>query len=928
MNIVREGYFVNMSFFKVELKDDDLSKYAKSKVRTKVVLSFSFSLLFFMLVFVIRLNNNISLKRDNNMTVVENECEHISRTIDCIMARVNTLQALVQDNNGDTEFFRNVADDIYDLVKLETGVELKNVAIAPNGVVSDVYPMEGNESLIGFDFLDLSKEGNLEAKEAYEKGDIVLTNPFELVQGGMGMAGRAPVIIHRDDKDELWGLVTVTIDFDKLIEELNLDRLQSLGLDYGLYYIGGDGPTAIKTHGTVGKEPIKKRFNIKNLVWELAVVPEEGWLPVRRCIIAFTMVFFLSLFVSVFVYMIYRLRYSNAELKKMTEQALAASEAKTLFLSNMSHEIRTPINAVLGMNEMIQRECNDNDILAYSDNIKNAGTTLLRLINDVLDLSRIESGKTEIICVNYSLASMINNLVNMIRNRAEDKGLVLVLEFDRNIPGELNGDESHITQIMTNLLTNAVKYTDTGNILFHMDYEEIESEPDCIMLNVSVTDTGIGIKRTDMGRLFNAFERIEEEKKRNVEGTGLGLSITQNLLGMMGAELKVESTYGFGSKFYFSLKQRVVDREPLGDYETYSHARLNRNKRYRERFIAPDAAVLVVDDNPMNLEVIKSFLKKTEIKVDTAESGDEALELAAKKEYDVIFFDHMMPEKDGIVTFHELKEQKDNPNINTPAICLTANAISGARERYIAEGFDDYLSKPVSPKKLENTLMMYLPGNKIIFITGDNGAGEEEEDYDIGSGERLNTLNEHEEIDVRSGIENSGSVRDFFAMIELFCDRTDADTSELDGYYDEGDTEKYTVKVHAMKNSLRIIGAIGLGEIAQKLEDAGKKKDMDFIREHHEVFMVNIRQLKTMLKDYITDEEETGGDKKPADDNMISEAYMKIREAAVSYDSDSWEKVYEQMSEYSIPKSEEDKWNKVKTAADQYDYDRVIELLK
>ncbi len=307
-----------------------------------------------------------------------------------------------------------------------------------------------------------------------------------------------------------------------------------------------------------------------------------------------------------------------------SERAVAASEAKSAFLSNMSHEIRTPINAVLGMNEMILRECDDKNILGYSESIRTAGSTLLGLINDILDFSKIEAGKMEIIPVDYDLSSVINDLVNMIQMKADAKGLRLEFEISREVPKQLHGDEVRIKQIVTNILTNAVKYTEKGKVTLCIDYGKIPDEEDSIMLNVAVKDTGIGIKKEDMKKLFSEFDRIEEKRNRNVEGTGLGMSITKRLLEMMGSSLQVESKYGEGSKFFFSLKQTVVKWEELGDYEAAYKAALASREKYHEKFRAPQAEILVVDDTPMNLEVFKNLLKQTEIKIETAGSGEEA----------------------------------------------------------------------------------------------------------------------------------------------------------------------------------------------------------------------------------------------------------------------------------------------------------------
>ena len=399
----------------------------------------------------------------------------------------------------------------------------------------------------------------------------------------------------------------------------------------------------------------------------------------------------------------------------VSERAVAASEAKSSFLSNMSHEIRTPINAVLGMNEMILRESDDETILSYSENIKAAGNTLLGLVNDILDFSKIEAGKIEIIPVDYELSDVIHDLTNLITIRTDAKGLELKLDIDSSMPKTLNGDEIRIKQVITNILTNAAKYTEKGSVTFKLSCKKTDRENNRVIIRASVTDTGMGIKPEDMEKLFTKFERIEEKRNRRIEGTGLGMSITQSLLEMMGSKLEVESVYGQGSTFSFDLEQKVVVWDQIGDYEQSYKDRQKTRERYKEKLHAPGVNVLVVDDNKVNLMVFRLLVKNTQIQTDTAESGDECLKKAAEKTYDVIFLDHMMPGKDGTETLHELR-QTNGPNRDTPVICLTADAISGAREQYISVGFTDYLTKPIYPELLEEMLIEMLPKEKITII--------------------------------------------------------------------------------------------------------------------------------------------------------------------------------------------------------------------
>ncbi|MBQ7678898.1 MAG: response regulator [Butyrivibrio sp.] len=604
----------------------------------------------------------------------------------------------------------------------------------------------------------------------------------------------------------------------------------------------------------------------------------------------------------------------------MSERAIAASEAKSSFLSNMSHEIRTPINAVLGMNEMILRESEDANVLSYSESIRTAGNTLLGIVNDILDFSKIEAGKMEIIPVDYDLSSVLNDLVHMVQTRADDKGLLLKLDFDSETPRLLHGDEVRIKQVITNILTNAIKYTEKGSVTFGVAYERVSD--DRILLRVSVRDTGIGIKPEDMKKLFSEFERIEEKRNRNIEGTGLGMNITKRLLEMMGSALKVESVYGEGSVFSFCLEQEVVSWDPLGNYEESYRASLASRKVSEAIFSAPDATVLVVDDTPMNLLVFRSLLKRTGVQIDTGDSGDEGLVLARKKKYDIIFLDHMMPEKDGIETLHELRGEAENPNLDTPTICLTANAISGAREKYLAEGFNDYLTKPIDSAKLEEMLVRYLPEDKIQ-------AAAEETDGDGTSGagipENLQPLLAYDWIDVPLGIRNSGDAEAYLPLLRIFHDSLEGKADEVEGYYAAQDWKNYTIKVHALKSSARIIGISGFGEEAQLLENAGKEGDLDYIRAHHDGFMAKLRSFRAPLGEVFVRKDT--GDQEEADEARMNAALEGIRSAAEEMDCDRLDEIFEEMAAYRIPADKADLWQQLVEAQDAFDYDAMVTLL-
>jgi len=417
------------------------------------------------------------------------------------------------------------------------------------------------------------------------------------------------------------------------------------------------------------------------------------------------------------------LMIANEEAEKAKADAIAAANAKSVFLANMSHEIRTPINAILGMDTMILRECNDNEILEYAGNIQSASQTLLSLINDILDFSKIETGKLELVAGDYALSSLINDVYHMLISKAKEKGLALNVESNKNLPAKLYGDEVRIRQIIVNILNNAIKYTKKGSVTLTVGMSDMklsdmpdhsnDSKSENItdkntIITFRIADTGIGIKKENISHLFDSFSRFDEEKNKYIEGTGLGLAITKQLVDLMNGEIVVTSEYGKGSVFTVSIPQKIVSDLKIGDISEKYNEPSNKKKK-KSTFTAPDANVLVVDDVKMNINVFKALLKRTEINVDSAMSGLEALDMIKEKKYDIIFLDHMMPDMDGIETYQNMKMLEDNPNKDTTVVMLTANAIMGAKEEYLGIGFSDYLSKPVQAPKLESMILKYLP---------------------------------------------------------------------------------------------------------------------------------------------------------------------------------------------------------------------------
>lgn len=492
---------------------------------------------------------------------------------------------------------------------------------------------------------------------------------------------------------------------------------------------------------------------------------------------------------------------------EMVQKIIDANKAKSNFLANMSHEIRTPINAILGMDEMILRETTESNISAYANNINTAGQALLSIVNDILDFSKIESGKLEIIPYEYGMASLIQDSYNMIFSRANDKGLSVVLDIDKTLPSKLFGDEIRIRQVLTNLLTNAVKYTNNGSVTLHASYTKVDEKN--INLIFSVEDTGIGIAKDNLNDLFVSFQRIDESKHRNIEGTGLGLPITKLLIDLLGGEITVLSTPGVGSTFTVCIPEQVIDITPIGNIISNYNNNVDQT-HYKESFHAPDAKLLVVDDVDMNLTVFKGLLAKTQVQIDTAANGVTAIEMIKSKHYDLIFMDHMMPEMDGIDVLNALKEIPDHSNKSTPIIMLTANAIAGMKDEYLSVGFSDYLSKPIKGRDLEKMIIKHI-NPKLLASSEDNEASEL--------------------IDRQTGLMYcNNDAKLYEEVLKLYVDE-----SKLDDIQNASKTNDYAMlrsKLQELRSSSLNIGAVVLAKHAESMVQELKSENTDYVHKN------------------------------------------------------------------------------------------------
>ncbi len=577
-----------------------------------------------------------------------------------------------------------------------------------------------------------------------------------------------------------------------------------------------------------------------------------------------------------------------------------ATKAKSDFLANMSHEIRTPLNAVLGMNEMILRESEEEAILEYATHIHNSGNTLLSLINEILDMSKIESGKMEIVPVDYETGTLLSDLYNMILPRAQKKNLSFIMDIADNLPRGLHGDDVRIRQIITNLLTNAVKYTPEGTVTFRVQWEPEDKEN--IALLVEVCDTGMGIRKEDMDKLFSNFQRLDQEKNRNIEGTGLGIGITVKFLEMMGSSLQVKSVYGKGSVFSFRLIQKMVNGEALGNFKQQFVQRVRKTQKYKGKLTAPEAKLLAVDDNEMNRMVIRNLLKYTQVQLVTLDSGKACLESVKKEDYHLIFLDHMMPDMDGIETMQLLRaywreSQKQAP----PVIILTANAITGAKEMYLEQGFDDYLSKPIDGTRLEEMLLTYLP--KELIKEGEVVASEPKKEKEMLWGEIPG-------LDMYEAMQHNPDRKSFQQMLDIYYETIPAKADSIELYEKEEQLHDFTIQVHALKSASRLIGATVVSKLAADLEEAGNRQDIETIHKDTVLLLSLYRKYRDYLKPYITvaPESVTSG----ISPQLLTERLLDIKEAMENFDLEYADEVIEELKGVEMPECVSDMFETLK----------------
>ena len=810
-------------------------------------------------------------------------------------------------------------------------------------------------------------------------------------------------------------------------------------VDYAAPIMAGDQMVGCFIGGQVLKEAPDLE-KVREIAEELDVDPEEYIEAVGKVRIieqsaissAAKFLYTIANILSDMAYNKYLVLQSNDEMQRNLDLAAKAYEnleksenMKSDFLANMSHEIRTPMNAVIGMAEMALREELPPAARGYINQIKDAGKSLLTIINDILDFSKIESGKMDITEVDYEPMSMIYDVSNIIMTRLKDKDVELILEVSPNIPNKLWGDNIRIKQVLLNLANNAAKFTSEGKVIIRMECDKIA--PDEISLHICVEDTGIGIKKEDIEKLFQSFQQVDSKRNRNIEGTGLGLAISKNLLTLMNGSIWVESEYEKGSKFSCVIPQRIVDETPsigVRDSASVVVAGLISNPYVRESlyddaaklgvkdvrllspkeigslseeenvflfvehpmfsdmveefisshpdikaillidfeehvkydipnllvlkkplfalniamilngeemrfddkeadqefdFVAPDAKVLIVDDNAVNLTVAEGLLEPLKMQVDTAAGGKEAIDKISTEHYDIVFMDHMMPEIDGVEATHIIRRLHPEYD-DVPIIALTANAVEGTKEMFCREGMNDFVAKPIELRMLIAKVRQWLPMEKLqksYDTMGANKNTKETKSLDIEIGD----------LDVKFALEFLVSEDLFWKVLKVFYNSIEKKSKLIKSLEEQEDWTNYTVEVHALKNSAKQVGAISLSEKAAVLEKAGNARDAWLIHTNTDEMVEQYAAYLPVLAPYCQDEENNTG-KEPISDDALRECFSKMQEAVDDLDMDRMEEVIQEMHQYYYEESQYELFRQLREASEEMDVDRCEAILR
>lgn len=608
----------------------------------------------------------------------------------------------------------------------------------------------------------------------------------------------------------------------------------------------------------------------------------------------------------------------NHLMKRLVLQTEDANRAKTNFVSNMSHEIHTPMNSIVGITEILLRSRHSPKEQEYLLNIQSSGRVLLTIINDVLDCSKMEAGKMQLFDEPYDTCSLFHDLRISMENRIGHSGLELIYDIDQDIPCKLKGDMGRIRQVIINLVNNAIKYTEKGSVRFSVHVRQ--KNTDKVMLYYEVADTGIGIRKEDQKILFDAFQRMEMDRNRYVEGTGLGLTISQNLVNMMGGVIEVESEYGKGSRFFFTIEQTIIDPTPVSAVN-YNGQKDNVTEKEAEcLFIAPEAHILLVDDNELNLVVAKELLKPLRMQIDTAENGLQAVKMVRGSQYDLVLMDHMMPVMDGIEAAKAIRALPEDKYQKLPIIALTANAMVDARKEFLNAGMNGFVAKPIDFARICNQLKLWLPKDLVRDVPKEEAKKLLADDL---SDREIQPEDPQMGFSFEEGVKHCGSKAALMKTIRIFYRTIDSKANKIEQCLKEGLISDYVIEIHALKSSALLIGAVPLSEAAKELEDYGKQGKTEVLEEKTPDVLTLYRDLKNILRPYAEKEEDA---KKEFSDGEWITALQQIHQCIEQFDLDGVDQIMEQLEEYQVPECIRESMDQLRVYVADVSLEEIMEL--
>mgnify|MGYP000869603515 FL=1 len=608
----------------------------------------------------------------------------------------------------------------------------------------------------------------------------------------------------------------------------------------------------------------------------------------------------------------------NHLMKRLVLQTEDANRAKINFVSNMSHEIRTPMNSIVGITEILLRSRHSPKEQEYLLNIQSSGRVLLTIINDVLDCSKMEAGKMQLFDEPYDTCSLFHDLRISMENRIGHSGLELIYDIDQDIPCKLKGDMGRIRQVIINLVNNAIKYTEKGSVRFSVHVRQ--KNTDKVMLYYEVADTGIGIRKEDQKILFDAFQRVEMDRNRYVEGTGLGLTISQNLVNMMGGVIEVESEYGKGSRFFFTIEQTIIDPTPVSAVN-YNGQKDNVTEKEAEcLFIAPEAHILLVDDNELNLVVAKELLKPLRMQIDTAENGLQAVKMVRGSQYDLVLMDHMMPVMDGIEAAKAIRALPEDKYQKLPIIALTANAMVDARKEFLNAGMNGFVAKPIDFARICNQLKLWLPKDLVRDVPKEEAKKLLADDL---SDREIQPEDPQMGFSFEEGVNHCGSKAALMKTIRIFYRTIDSKADKIEQCLKEGLISDYVVEVHALKSSALLIGAVPLSEAAKELEGYGKQGKTELLEEKTPDLLAMYRDFKDILKPY-ADKEEAA--RQEASNGEWCQALQQIHQCIEQFDLDGVDRIMEKLEEYQVPECIRESMDQLRVYVADVSLEEIMEL--